>query len=261
MTSLQITPTFARKTSKIVGTIASGEHVAVTVVGGNSVKTSTLYLRIVCCGKTIAQFPQPVEFGETQEEWTTDGENITAVLNLNTVEAHNYCRGPQTGCLAILEDLGDSVNEVHPQLYFVSDCLVNGWPKKLVTEGIYSLDAYPGLISQWATMIGNLSVGVTKVDGVSTIRIVNKDGTVTTAQVADGNTPTWDNLTGKPEVYPPNGHIHGTADVTGLSTALSAKLSKSELDVFNEISDPAASTISLKTCVTHILGALKGLNS
>ena len=130
MTSLQIIPSFTRKTAKIVGKVAAGEHVSVTVVGGNAVITATLYLRIVCCGKTIAQFPAP----ESNDAWAPSGDDLKCVINLNTVEALKFCRGPETGCLAVFEDLGDSDNRIHPQLYFVSDVIVNGWPQKRYGE-------------------------------------------------------------------------------------------------------------------------------
>jgi len=102
---------------------------------------------------------------------------------------------------------------------------------------------------------------VTKAGGVTTITIVNKDGTTTTAQVLDGTTPTWSDLSGKPSVFPPDGHQHGTGDVTGLADALAAKVAKSSFSAFDSIGNPSASLISLKACLTSVLTALKGLKS
>ena len=45
----------------------------------------------------------------------------------------------------------------------------------------------------------------------------------------DPGTTAWNDLTGKPESYPPSTHEHKTGDVTGLDVALSAKLAAADL--------------------------------
>lgn len=37
----------------------------------------------------------------------------------------------------------------------------------------------------------------------------------------------WDNITGKPDSYPPETHIHSQSDISGLSSALSGKANSS----------------------------------
>ena len=71
MTTLTITPNHGKKRLKLAGTVAAGEHVAVTVVGGGEwVKpdgnsdSQTLRLRVLADGCTVAMFPYWTEARE-----------------------------------------------------------------------------------------------------------------------------------------------------------------------------------------------------
>ena len=185
MTSLTITPELAKKSAKLVGKVAAGEHVSVTIEGAADLASSSLYLRVMYGPCTIAQFPQPVDEGETAEVWGESGDGLTCTLNLNTIQALKYCLGPDTDCLFVLEEIG-TASGTEPTLYFTKNHRIGGWPQKRLTDEPFNLDAYPGLIEEWTRQLANISASVTKVGNTATISITDKNGNITTASVTDG---------------------------------------------------------------------------
>lgn len=189
MTNLAITPNIDKKTAKIAGSCAAGEHVSVTISGMDGVSTGNLYLRVMFGPATIAQFPPPVHDDETPEEWTSEEGAISCILNLNTIQALKHCRGFDNECLFVLEDLGDD-----PQMYFASPKSVQFWPQKRLHEFPFNLDAYPGLIrewkdrmSEWEGYMDNFGVTAEKVGGTTTLTVVDKDGSPTVCYINDGD--------------------------------------------------------------------------
>lgn len=71
------------------------------------------------------------------------------------------------------------------------------------------------------------------VDGVlswtNTGNLANPDPINLKGPKGDPGATAWNDLTGKPESYPPSTHEHKTGDVTGLDVALSAKLAAADL--------------------------------
>lgn len=187
MTSLSIVPNLNRKSARFAGNIAAGEHVAVTIEGlGGIAGSPTLFLRVMFGPMTIAQFPQPVHEGETPEPWIAVGDNLQCELNLNTVQALKTCRGPETDCLFVLEDIGSETTE--PTLYFAGVKLVMGWPQKRLFDRPFDLGEYPGLIACFAQQLDNIELSVTKVGPIATISMTDRFGHVTTATIEDGAT-------------------------------------------------------------------------
>lgn len=188
MTSLTIAPDTGRKTARIVGKMASGEHVAVTIEDAAELlqRGSKLYLRVMVGPCTVAQFPQPVDEGAPEDSWTVSGDDLSCVLNLNTVEALKMCRGPEMDCAVILEELGNEEGGVHPQLYFVKNHRVSGWPQKRLLEEPYDLGAYPGLIERWKEQFDNMSVSVVSTPTGALVVVRDKDGSVTTVPILNG---------------------------------------------------------------------------
>ena len=89
MTTLTITPKYATKEARFKGTVAAGEHVAVTVAGGAEWLRDGLTLRVIdlTTRRTLAVFPRPAEVledGEAPDAWAADGEDLVCTLNLNT---------------------------------------------------------------------------------------------------------------------------------------------------------------------------------
>ena len=72
MTTLTITPNYEKKRLKLAGTVAAGEHVAVTIVGGGAwIGTGkALRLRVICGARTVAKFPFWTE--DNAEDWPED---------------------------------------------------------------------------------------------------------------------------------------------------------------------------------------------
>ena len=162
MTALAIIPNYDRKRLRIVGTVAAGEHVAVTVVGGGEwVKpdensdSQTLRLRVLFGGHTVAVFPYWTEArdidGETvaADAWSrtsdgevsAEGEDATCELVLNTIPAEKMlrCGG---NCLWILDDPTNHV------MYGAGEFEVMPWPKYRPHDLPYRLDDYPDFVNE-----------------------------------------------------------------------------------------------------------------
>lgn len=159
MSALTITPNIEKKTAKIVGRVAGGEHVAVTLKGCASLKSSTLRLRILFLRKNVARFPMPVEDGETAEAFTVDGDDLTCELNLNTIQMVKAMRRmPCMNMMFVLDDPGSEVK----QLYFASMHEVQGWPNEESEDVPVDLDGYVDFIGECDTRINAIQAIVTE---------------------------------------------------------------------------------------------------
>jgi len=151
MTTLLITPKVENKTAKFKGTIAAGEHVAVTIKDGAEWSAEGLMLRVIdlTTQRTLAVFPRPEETlaeGETPDAWDTNAGDLTCTLNLNTTRmvaaARHMIRVP------VLFVLGNS-SEDERTLYF-RDCYeVELWPERIGDDTPYDLDKWPKQIDEW----------------------------------------------------------------------------------------------------------------
>lgn len=239
MTSITINPSIEKKRAKCVGRAAAGEHVGVTIAGlGHLADSGTMYLRVMFGGRTIAQFPKPVDEGMVQEAWTAAGAedaDLTCTLNLNTVQAMKSCYAPDNECIVVLEELGDEDEGVPPTLYFVAPIVLQGWPQRRCEEPPYDLGRYPGLIERWTEQIGNIAASVTQGSGYADISITDKNGVTTTARVADG-------------AQGPQGEPGSDADLSRVADAVSS------------INDAKATVNDLKAKFNALLAALKGLS-
>lgn len=111
MNELVITPDFDKKSAKIRGRCAAGEHVLVRLVGGAALPTGALRLCVMLRERLFAVFP--VASGDDDAvEWSVDGEDLTCVLNLNTEPLVKFAR---CGALTLEFILDDPSNHV---LYF-----------------------------------------------------------------------------------------------------------------------------------------------
>lgn len=143
MSTLTITPNLDKKTAKIVGKIAGGEHVDVTLKRCASLNSSTIRLRILFFKKNVARFPMPVEEGETPDTFTVDGDDLTCELNLNTIQMVKAMRRfPALNMMFVLDDPGSDVK----QLYFASMHEVQGWPYEAGEDVPVDLDGYVDFI-------------------------------------------------------------------------------------------------------------------
>ena len=155
MTSLLITPNTDRKTARFSGTVAAGEHVAVTINGGASWSSEGLTLRVIdlTTKRTLAVFPRPEEaLGENEEPdaWGTSGANLTCTLNLNTAQMVNAARHMlRVPVLFVLGDSGDDART----LYFRDKHIVEFWPERIGDDTPYDLDTWPKQIDEWKDQI------------------------------------------------------------------------------------------------------------
>ena len=171
MTTLSITANLAKKTAKLTGVVAAGEHVAVTVADGAALSTATLKLRVMFCGKTCAMFPI-----EDADAWTASGDDLTCELNLNTQQMMKFCRAPEQPCLFVLEDTGANT------LHFTAEHAVKGWPPGRGDDELVNLDGYVAKVDEMsaalAALVANFNAHAARTD--------NPHG-VTAAQVGLGN--------------------------------------------------------------------------
>lgn len=152
MTTLLITPNPDRKTAKFKGTIAAGEHVAVTIKDGAEWDEEGLTLRVIdfTTMRTLAVFPRPAEVledGEEPDAWeTTQSGDLTCTLNLNTVRMVNAAR--HMIHVPVLFVLGNS-DEDSRTLYFRDRYEVELWPERIGDDVPYDLDKWPKQIDEW----------------------------------------------------------------------------------------------------------------
>ena len=168
MTELTITPKVADKTARFKGTIAAGEHVAVTIKGGaewiGTDNGANLTLRVLdlVTGRTLAVFPYWTE--DNSEDWpeglesadawapaADDANDLYCELNLNTTRmvaaARHMLRVP---VMFVLGDTDDPRT-----LYFRDRYEVEYWPERIGDTTPYDLDRWPKQIDEWAEMVAD----------------------------------------------------------------------------------------------------------
>lgn len=193
MTELAITPNYEKKRLKLAGTVAAGEHVAVTIVGGGAwIGTGkALRLRVICCARTVAKFPLWTE--DNAEDWPEDvtsadawdsaneGADATCVLNLNTVPAAKLLRFGGM-CLWVLDDA-----ENHT-LYGSGEYIVEPWPKERGEDEPYYLDEYPDIVAELGERINavekSISDAVDEANGIVAYVTAARNDAQSAAQIA-----------------------------------------------------------------------------
>lgn len=193
MTELAITPNYEKKRLELAGTVAAGEHVAVTIVGGGAwIGTGkALRLRVICCARTVAKFPLWTE--DNAEDWPEDvtsadawdsaneGADATCVLNLNTVPAAKLLRFGGM-CLWVLDDA-----ENHT-LYGSGEYIVEPWPKERGEDEPYYLDEYPDIVAELGERIDaaekSISDAVDEANGIVAYVTAARNDAQSAAQIA-----------------------------------------------------------------------------
>ena len=267
MTTLSITANLAKKTAKLTGVVAAGEHVAVTVADGAALSTATLKLRVMFCGKTCAMFPV-----EDADAWTTSGDDLTCELNLNTQQMMKFCRAPEQPCLFVLEDTGANT------LHFTAEHAVKGWPPGRGDDELVNLDGYVAKVDEMsdtlAALLANFNAHAARKD--------NPHG-VTAAQVGLGNV---DNTADRDKPVSTAQAAAITAAAAGVSASVATETTRAtnaenalaveidrvaaelagvyvgglaaRLNAAAAVAAPKASTNSLKQFCDALLKALKG---
>lgn len=187
MTALVIIPNYDKKRLKLVGKVAAGEHVAVTVVGGADWigEGKFLRLRAIFGNKTVAKFPYWTEENEDDwpesvteaDAWTEDGDDATCEFVLNTVPAEKMLRFGGT-CLLILDDI-----ETHT-LYGASEMSVEPWPKHCGSDTPYSLDEYPDFVKEAKIAITDFAVELQALDAAHSAHVEDAVHHITAAERA-----------------------------------------------------------------------------
>ena len=193
MTELAITPNYEKKRLKLAGTVAVGEHVAVTIVGGGAwIGTGkALRLRVICGARTVAKFPLWTE--DNAEDWPEDvtsadawdsaneGADATCVLNLNTVPAAKLLRFGGM-CLWVLDDA-----ENHT-LYGSGEYIAEPWPKERGEDEPYYLDEYPDIVAELGKRIDaaeeSISGAVDEANGIVAYVTAARNDAQSAAQIA-----------------------------------------------------------------------------
>ena len=193
MTELAITPNYEKKRLELAGTVAAGEHVAVTIVGGGAwIGTGkALRLRVICGVRTVAKFPLWTE--DNAEDWPEDvtsadawdsaneGADATCVLNLNTVPAAKLLRFGGM-CLWVLDDA-----ENHT-LYGSGEYIVEPWPKERGEDEPYYLDEYPDIVAELGERINavkeSISDAVDEANGIVAYVTAARNDAQSAAQIA-----------------------------------------------------------------------------
>lgn len=243
MTTLTITPNEEKKRLKLAGTVASGEKVAVTVVGYGEKSTENLRLRVMAGGCPVGLFPL-----EDADAWEVSGSDLTCNLNLFTEQAEKLCKFGATVCV-ILEDIAT------PQLYGASEMTLLPWVK-------LADDDVPLDLAAWRVRLAEFAVHMTSKD--------NPHG-VTAEQVGLGNV---DNTADKDKPVSTAQAAAITAAAAGVSASVTTEMTRAtnaenalsadidrafaRMNAAGAVDAPKASINSLKTCVEAILKALKG---
>ena len=282
MTELTITPNYAKKRLKASGTIAAGEHVAVTVVGGKAWigEGSALRLRLVCDNRLMAIFPyvtaQMVTDDETGrfaevDEWSYDGDDATCTLNLNTIPVEK--RLGCGGCGHLILD--DAENHT---LYGIGEIELTPWPKRRGADVPYSLDEYPDIIADYREEMDNFFADVNQRVAEIERNLITHAGNTTAHITADERT-CWNNkqdpiddlaeirenaATGAEAYHLPDGGIPKTHLSAAVQTSLgkadtvTLKVSKSAFDSLLGLTlADTATQKEVRVMVQTILGVLK----
>ena len=168
MTSLQIVPKWKDKSARFKGTVAAGEHVAVSIVNDNGeggayvASTEHLRLRVVGPdGRVLAQFPMPETSTDAEEvlptseletegegeteganTWDSDTTPLQCELNLNTVQMLRAVPpGANVSLLFVLDDIDAKT------LYFKEFCEVTHWPRRCGEDEPVDLDGYADFVA------------------------------------------------------------------------------------------------------------------
>lgn len=166
MTELTITPKISDKTARFKGTVAAGEHVAVTIKGGaawlgddNGQHLSLRVLDLVT-GRTLALFPRPeetLEDGEEPDEWEEsqdDPADLFCNLNLNTDRMVNAARHMLRVPVLFVMGAKDEDNPATTRtLYFRDRYVVEFWPERIGDDTPYDLDKWPRQIDEWTQLV------------------------------------------------------------------------------------------------------------
>ena len=143
MTTLAIVANHEKKRLSLTGTVAAGEHVAVTLEDGwawANAAGAALRLRIVFAGKLIAEFPR--RDADPADTWSASGDDATCELNINSVPAAKHLKFGGD-CIWVLDD---------PQLntlYGVGELEVLPWRREPGGDVPYNLDGYPDLLDEF----------------------------------------------------------------------------------------------------------------
>jgi hypothetical protein len=170
MTELTITPRVSDKTARFRGTVAAGEHVAVTIKGGaewlGEDEGANLTLRVLdlVTGRTLAVFPRPAETlgeNETADAWSAsdeDADDLYCELNLNTVQMVNAARHMlRVPVLFVLGDTDDPRT-----LYFRDRYEIEYWPERIGDTAPYDLDKWPKQIDEWTELVAEFGETLTE---------------------------------------------------------------------------------------------------
>ena len=199
MTTLTITPNWKNKTARFKGTIAAGEHVAVSIANDDSFigDTTNLRLRVVnlANGKTLAQFPMPDADGEDGEEevlpssetpaegevdWASDLTPLYCILNLNTDRMLMAVPpGANVQLLFVLDDYDGKT------LYFKDMCEVTHWPRRVGEEEPTNLDDYKDLIEDFRERIDAAETTVAAAAASIASAVDEASGIVSRAEMAE----------------------------------------------------------------------------
>lgn len=256
MSELVITPNLERKTARFRGTAAAGEHVAVRVVGTSSLVVPSLRLRADLFGTTLAVFPV-----ESSDTWEVDGDDLVCTLNLNTVPALKaFRRVVEMEVLFILDDPAGH------RFHFADVCGVRGWPQE-ARDTPADLDGYHDFVEHAGAQLSALEGGVSQNKSAISMEVVARKAA--DAEIVKGVSSLSDKVSGKQDTLTAdqleavNSGINAekVAKIARVEAGLAGKVSKAAFEVFGGIADPSASLSSLKSAVTLILTALKGLKS
>lgn len=194
MTSLTILPNTDKKTLKLTGKVAAGEHVAVSVSGGADWigEGKALRLRVLFGMKQVAMFPLVTEedaaadtSGETvADAWAAGGEgdaDATCTLNLFTIPAEKYLKFGGN-CLWVLDDIENNT------LYGTGEMEVLPWPKRRGSDVPYALDEYPDIVAELGKRIDaaeeSISGAVDEANGIVAYVTAAKSDAESSAQTA-----------------------------------------------------------------------------
>lgn len=197
MTTLAITPNWKNKSAKFRGTIAAGEHVAVSITNddgsGNTFVTSTTNLRLnvidPATGRLLATFPEPVEEGETPATWGNDTTPLTCTLNLNTVQMLKAV--PPAANVPLLFVLDDYESKT---LYFKDMCEVTHWPRRVGEEEPTNLDGYQDFVAEmeaaWETYKDGIDADLDAQDAsIAALEESKADASDLTDHIGDTDNP------------------------------------------------------------------------
>lgn len=190
MTTLTITPNWKNKSARFKGTIAAGEHVAVSIANDESyiADATNLRLRVVDeRGRTLAQFPMPPDEGETPDTWTSGTSELSCELNLNTVQMLKAVPPHATRQLLFVLD---AYSEDTPEFtLFFKDCHeVTHWPRRRGEEEPVNLDDYADLIQDFRERIDaaeeSISGAVDEANGIVAYVTAARNDAQSAAQTA-----------------------------------------------------------------------------